>query len=143
MGILSALTTGFWGAVSDRLGRTTVMSLSIMGLVSRLVVILNRPSTSKLKNLVHSDVVLIITATYPDKIPGGYRFILLGPIIDGLLGGFSTIMATNNAYLSDVTPDGSRAHYFGRVQGVMMFGFSLGPILGSAVIRATGDMSVE
>jgi MFS family permease len=50
------------------------------------------------------------------------------------------MMATNNAYLSDVTPDGSRAKSFGQVQGIMMFGFSLGPILGSALIRATGDM---
>jgi MFS family permease len=49
-------------------------------------------------------------------------------------------MATNNAYLSDVTPDGSRAASFGRLQGIMMFGFSLGPILGSAFIKLTGDM---
>lgn len=37
MGILSALTTGFWGAVSDRLGRTKVMSVAILGLVMRSV----------------------------------------------------------------------------------------------------------
>ena len=49
-------------------------------------------------------------------------------------------MATNNAYISDVTPDGSRAASFGRFQGIMMFGFSLGPILGSALIKSTGNM---
>jgi nitrate/nitrite transporter NarK len=35
MGILSAMTTGFWGAVSDRLGRTKVMSIAVLGLVMR------------------------------------------------------------------------------------------------------------
>lgn len=63
-----------------------------------------------------SDIILIATATYPDKVPGGYRFLILGPLIDGCLGGFSTISATNHAYLSDTTPDGSRAKMFGRFQ---------------------------
>lgn len=35
MGILSALTTGFWGAVSDRLGRTSVLAISLLGFASR------------------------------------------------------------------------------------------------------------
>lgn len=41
MGILSALTTGFWGAVSDRLGRTKVMSIAVLGLVSKYVYLLS------------------------------------------------------------------------------------------------------
>jgi hypothetical protein len=67
-------------------------------------------------SFVHSDIVLIIVATYPHKVPGGYRFLLVGAVLDGLLGGISTFSATNNAYLSDSTPDGSRAKMFSRFQ---------------------------
>ncbi|GHJ85015.1 hypothetical protein NliqN6_1417 [Naganishia liquefaciens] len=121
MGILSALSTGFWGAVSDRLGRTSVLAVSLLGFAM-------------------SDTILVVTARYPHRVPFGYRFIILGPIIDGLLGGFSTISATNNAYLSDTTPDGSRAKVFSRFGGILMIGFSIGPLIGSALIRATGDI---
>lgn len=121
MGILSAMTTGFWGAMSDRIGRSRVMGIAILGLVM-------------------NDVVLLLTATYPDKVPGGYRFLIVGPILDGLLGGFSTIQATNHAYLSDVTPDGSRAKLFGRYGGILMAGFAVGPILGAAVIKLTDNI---
>ena len=31
MGILSAATTGWWGAVSDRVGRTRIMALGLLG----------------------------------------------------------------------------------------------------------------
>lgn len=37
MGILSALSTGFWGAVSDRMGRTLVMAVTLIGFATRLV----------------------------------------------------------------------------------------------------------
>lgn len=121
MGILSAITTGFWGATSDRLGRTVVMYIALCGLVA-------------------NDGVLLLTATYPDKVPGGYRFLVVGPIIEGLLGGFSTISATYHAYLSDVTPDGSRAKLFSRMGGIMMAGFSVGPILGSGIIKVTDNI---
>jgi hypothetical protein len=67
-----------------------------------------------LLTILHSDIILVLTASYPHRVPFGYRFILLGPILDGLMGGFSTISATNNAYLSDTTPDGSRAKVFSR-----------------------------
>lgn len=37
MGILSALTTGWWTTVSDRIGRTKVMALSLFGYLFTLV----------------------------------------------------------------------------------------------------------
>ena len=33
MGVLSALTTGFWGQTSDRIGRTKIMAVSESGLL--------------------------------------------------------------------------------------------------------------
>jgi MFS family permease len=44
------------------------------------------------------------------------------------------------AYISDVTPDGSRASVFARLGGVMMVGFACGPVLGSIIITHTGNM---
>lgn len=40
MGILSALTTGWWGSVSDRRGRKPVLIISLMGMVLMDVVFL-------------------------------------------------------------------------------------------------------
>lgn len=73
-------------------------------------------------------------------VPGGYRALLVGPTIDGLLGGYSTMSATVHAYISDVTSDGSRATLFARLGGIMMLGFACGPVLGSLLINATGNM---
>jgi MFS family permease len=63
-------------------------------------------------------------------------------VIEGLLGGLSTITATINAYLSDVTPDGSRAAVFARLAGITMVGFASGPVLGSLLIKFSGNMFV-
>jgi hypothetical protein len=46
-----------------------------------------------------SDVIFLVTAKFPLKVPGAYRFLIVGPLIDGLLGGYPTIGATNNAYM--------------------------------------------
>ena len=82
----------------------------------------------------------MLVASFPYLAPGGYRALLIGPFVDGLFGGFSTISATVHAYISDTTPDGSRASAFARLAGITMFGFASGPILGSTIINATGNM---
>ncbi|WVQ83644.1 hypothetical protein IAT38_005786 [Cryptococcus sp. DSM 104549] len=123
MGVLSALTTGFWGQTSDRLGRTKVMAIVELGLLL-------------------NEICFILVATFPYLAPGGYRSLLIGPTIEGLLGGFSTITATVNAYVSDVTPDGSRVTVFARLGGIMMAGFAVGPVVGSMVISYTGNIMV-
>ena len=89
-----------------------------------------------------SELCFVLVATFPYLAPGGYRALLIGPTLDGLLGGFPTISATIHAYLSDVTADGSRATVFARLTGIMMAGFAFGPVLGSTVVRLTGNMSV-
>ncbi|RSH91465.1 hypothetical protein EHS25_009764 [Saitozyma podzolica] len=122
-GLLSALTTGFWGATSDRIGRTKVMSIAVAGFLL-------------------NECCFIVVATFPYLVPGGYRALLVGPAIDGMLGGFSLMSATVHAYISDVTPDGSRATVFARLGGVMMAGLALGPVLGSTLIKATDNIMV-
>nr|XP_018261112.1 uncharacterized protein I303_06833 [Kwoniella dejecticola CBS 10117]OBR83270.1 hypothetical protein I303_06833 [Kwoniella dejecticola CBS 10117] len=121
MGLLSALTTGFWGKTSDKLGRTKIIAAVEVGLLL-------------------NEVCFIVVANFPYLVPGGYRALLLGPTIEGLLGGYSTVSATLNAYVSDVTPDGSRVTHFARIGGMFMAGFAFGPMLGSLLINWTGNI---
>ncbi|OXG79438.1 hypothetical protein C349_04385 [Cryptococcus neoformans var. grubii Br795] len=121
MGFLSALTTGFWGGTSDKWGRTKVMAVVEVGLFL-------------------NELCFVLVANFLHLAPGGYRSLLIGPTVEGILGGFSTITATVNAYLSDITPDGSRVMAFSRAIGFMMAGFAFGPVLGSILIQSTGDI---
>ncbi|WVF67324.1 hypothetical protein IAT40_002075 [Kwoniella sp. CBS 6097] len=121
MGVLAALTTGFWGQTSDKWGRTKVMAIVEIGLLM-------------------NELCFIAVATFPYLVPGGYRFLLVGPTIEGLAGGYSTITATVYAYVSDVTPGGSRVTIFARMSGIFMAGFALGPLIGSMLITWTGNI---
>lgn len=121
-GLLSAITTGFWASMSDRIGRRKILALCEFGLLL-------------------NDACFLVIATYPRIVAQfGFYVLLIGPCLDGLLGGFSTITAAINAYIADVTGTGSRAKEFGRVMAALMGGFAIGPALGSALIKATDSM---
>ena len=57
----------------------------------------------------------------------GYRFLVVAPIVEGLVGGLSTLQAATSSYLSDCTPAGSRAQIFSCFTGVFYIGFFIGP----------------
>lgn len=120
-GLLSALTTGLWASVSDRIGRRKVQSVVQFGMFL-------------------NDVSLFTIASFPHLITHSYYLLLLGPILDGILGGYSTATATMYAYISDVTPDGSRASEFGWLATSLTAGSTIGPVLGSTLISTTGNM---
>lgn len=65
----------------------------------------------------------------------GQLVLIIAPIIEGLLGGWSTLQGATSAYISDCTSDGSRAHVFSRFGGVFFLGLSLGPTIGAFFIR--------
>ncbi|KAL7416418.1 major facilitator superfamily domain-containing protein [Mrakia frigida] len=117
-GVLSIVTTGWWGKVSDRKGRTFVMAFAVAGLIV-------------------TDIVFLVTARFARQL--SYRFLLLGPLIDGLLGGIPTLMAAQNAYISDSTSSG-RTSVYSRLHGVQMLGIAIGPIFGTAIIKQTGRL---
>jgi MFS family permease len=60
---------------------------------------------------------------------------LLAPVIEGALGGWSTLQSATSAYLSDCTSSGSRAAIFSRFSGVFYVGLSVGPSLGGYLIK--------
>ncbi|SGY84187.1 BQ5605_C009g05682 [Microbotryum silenes-dioicae] len=119
MGVLSALTTGYYGSLSDRRGRKPILVLAMFGTIVM-------------------DTVLLITVQYHHIV--GYRFLFLGPIVDGLLGGATTAQATSNAYLADCTDAGSRARIFAVLGGVIFSGIAIGPTLGSILVRQSGSI---
>jgi len=119
MGVLSALTTGFYGGLSDRRGRTPIIALSLFGMAV-------------------SDTVFLLTTNYVDILT--YRFLLVGPIVDGCFGGIATAQAAMNGYISDSSPAGSRAHTFSIITGCLFAGIGLGPTLGGLLIKLTNNV---
>ncbi|KAL9931936.1 hypothetical protein V8E36_009251 [Tilletia maclaganii] len=124
MGILSVYTTGAWGALSDRKGRTFVLSLACCGLIC-------------------TDLAFFAVTLLPPRgwhLPGSYNFLIVGSVIEGLLGGFATLIAAHQAYIADTTPSGTRAKTFAIFGGCMFGGLALGPILGGLIVEWTGDI---
>jgi MFS family permease len=83
-----------------------------------------------------SDLLFILVSTPSSPLSKhGHKLLLLSPIVEGLLGGYSTLQSATSAYLSDCTSSGSRAHIFSRFTGVVYLGFSIGPVIGAWLIR--------
>ncbi|OCB86786.1 MFS general substrate transporter [Sanghuangporus baumii] len=118
MGILGCLTTAFWGSLSDKYGRLRVLGISVIG-------------------LLFNDVVFISVFFFSKKLPGGYWFLLLGPIIEGVLGGLTSMIAAIHAYIADVTSPGDRSRQFSLGAGLLFVGMALGPTVGSVLVRVT------
>ncbi|THH32642.1 hypothetical protein EUX98_g1534 [Antrodiella citrinella] len=117
VGTLCALSTGWWGHFGERYGRTRVLAAATLGLFI-------------------TDLTFILVST-PHSIfaAHGQLLLIIAPIIEGLLGGWSTLQGATSAYVSDCTSDGSRAHVFSRFSGVFFLGLSLGPTFGAFFIR--------
>ncbi|KAF5350841.1 hypothetical protein D9757_012837 [Collybiopsis confluens] len=117
MGILSALSTGWWGHFSERHGRTRVLAISTLGLL-----------------LTDSAFILAATPGSP-FVMHGRLLLVVGPFVEGLLGGWPTLQAATTAYVSDCTSPGSRAKIFSRFIGIFFLGTSVGPMIGGWIIR--------
>ncbi|KAJ7120490.1 major facilitator superfamily domain-containing protein [Mycena crocata] len=121
MGVLGCLTTGWWGSFSDRYGRTRILGLTILGL------------------LVNDFNFITVTKNF-QRIPGGYWFLIVGPIIEGCLGGFASASAASHAYLADTTTASERSRVFSRFLGLVFTGIGLGPVIGGLLIRFTNNL---
>ncbi|KAF8891345.1 major facilitator superfamily domain-containing protein [Infundibulicybe gibba] len=129
-GVLSCLTTGWWGALSDRRGRTRVLGISVIGVLV-------------------TDINFIFVTLASQKIPGGYWALLLGPLIDGSVGGVTTAAAAMHAYMADTTTESTRqvnpttllteSRYLSLTLGLLFTGLGIGPTFGALLIRVTGQ----
>ncbi|KAH9034417.1 major facilitator superfamily domain-containing protein [Lactarius hengduanensis] len=116
MGVLSVCTTAWWGHYSQKHGRTKVLAAATLG-------------------TLFTDLAFVLVSTPSPFSRHSHKFLFLAPVIEGLLGGQSTLHAAIAAYISDCTSDGSRAHIFSRFAGVSYVGFALGPTIGAFLIR--------
>lgn len=121
VGISSAIISPHLGALSDRIGRRRIMAFATTG-------------TFLL------EVITIIVGTHPDTI--SVYWILVGSLMDGLCGSFTTCMALSFAYASDCTAPDRRNVAFGLFHGTMFTGIALGPILAAYLIDVTGNVMI-
>jgi len=120
MSVLSAITTGFWSRLGDVHGRKLILSTFLVGALSMEAV--------------------FMLVMRPNSIFGQYaeQFILVGPIIEGFVGGLSTFNGVTHAYISDCTRPGSRSTIFSTVQGMIFVGLAIGPWIGGLFLPPKG-----
>ncbi|KAG8830036.1 hypothetical protein FRC20_008509, partial [Serendipita sp. 405] len=75
-----------------------------------------------------------------ERLPGGYRFLTVAPVVDGILGGIATGSAATHAYLSDTTTSLNRSRIFSLMLGLLFGGMAVGPIIGGQLITSTGNL---
>ena len=122
MGLLSAITTGYWGSLSDRRGRTYVLRLAVFG-------------------LTFNDLFFLAVGIFPvSSLPFGKNFLVIGSALEGCLGGFATLAAGHQAYIADVTPNGTRAKIFSFFAGILFFGYAFGPSFGGILSKSTDSL---
>lgn len=86
---------------------------------------------------MHSDLTFILVSMPNTPLSShGHKLLILAPIIEGTLGGWSALQGATTAYISDCTSSGSRATIFSRFTGVFYIGFSIGPVIGGYIIRS-------
>lgn len=77
---------------------------------------------------------ILVSTPHSPFASHGHKLLIVAPVIEGLLGGWSTLQSTTSAYISDCTSSGSRASVFSRFAGVFFFGFSMGPAIAGWII---------
>jgi MFS family permease len=85
---------------------------------------------------LQSDLTFILVSTPHSPLAvHSHKLLILAPVIEGSLGGWSTLTGANTAYIADCTSPGSRSTIFARFTGVLFIGLALGPIIGAWLIR--------
>ncbi|PPQ67486.1 hypothetical protein CVT25_006027 [Psilocybe cyanescens] len=137
MSVLSAISTGFWSRLGDTHGRKLILSVFLIGALSMEAV--------------------FVFVMRPNSFFGRYAetLILVGPVVEGFVGGLSTFNGVVHAYISDCTRQGSRwdtlnpctengaltshrSKIFSTVQGMVFVGLAIGPWLGGLFFPPKG-----
>ena len=118
-GILSAIVSPKFGALSDQYGRLRLLCLGTCGILLQ-------------------ETVIICVATWPNTF--SVNWVLLGFMFDGLGGSFISAMAISYAYASDCTGPQRRNVVFGWYQSALFGGIALGPLLAGYIVKLTGEI---
>ena len=119
VGLLSAIVSPKLGVLSDRYGRTRMISVTILGVIL-------------------CETVIVLVVRYPDTF--SVNWMLLGYALDGLGGSFVAAMALSFAYASDCAAPDKRNVVFGYFHGSLFCGIAMGPILAGYIVKATGQL---
>ncbi|KAJ3878225.1 major facilitator superfamily domain-containing protein [Lentinula edodes] len=120
MSVLSALATGPWSRWGDFHGRKPLLFFTLSGAFSMEL------------------VYLLVTRENTPFHSYAEQFIMVGPVLDGFVGGLSAFNGVVHAYTSDCTAPGSRAKIFSTLQGMVFVGLAIGPWLGGLITSSTG-----
>lgn len=121
-GILSAVTSGYWGKVSDKYGRKPVLAVASLGELLAAAIFV---SVLALPNLF------------------GFKVLLFGAILGGLAGGQLTGMTVASAYLGDCAVDGSKTQLLSTLFGIYMAGIGVGPLFGKTALSRYNLVSIS
>ena len=82
------IDTGRWSVqYSDRAGRTRLLGISAAGVLITFVGFMFSRISRTDVGWNDRDLLLFLVAFKADVLPGGYRILILGGAIDGLVGG--------------------------------------------------------
>lgn len=121
MGVSCILTTPFWSALSDRIGRKMPIALNTASFVA-------------------GDVVLIVVLSNPGTVP--YLWLVLFPALEGLAAGMAGGQSIMSAYIADCTAHGSRAGVFANLVAIIFIGVAVAPAISSFLIQKDGNLLV-
>lgn len=120
-GVFSAFISPHLGSLSDRIGRKKVIVWASLGAFA-------------------AEIITIIVGETNGRV--SVYWLLLGSLIDGICGSFTTGMALAFAYASDCTAPERRNVVFGYFHGTLFAGIALGPVFAGYLIKLTGTVMV-
>lgn len=120
-GIFSAIVAPYLGALSDRVGRKKVIAFSTLGMSVEAI-------------------MYIVVGNHPQTI--SLYWLLLGFVLDGLCGSFTSFMGISLAYATDCTAPERRNVAIGYFHGTLFAGIALGPILAGVLMKWAGSILI-
>lgn len=119
-GLLTITTTAYWSALSDRWGRTRLLAVCQLGWIL-------------------NDALFLALVSWPWLTASGLWILVLGPALDGALGGIPAISAITSAYMSDVAPKETLLRALTLMNGTLAIGATFSPSLASLIAEWTND----
>ena len=89
--------------------------------------------------ILHEGIVILMTKYWQTL---GLEFFLVGAVLDGVFGSFTTKMAATNAYIADCTSPDRRAVSFAYMHSIFFLGMAVGPVIGGLLINYTGNVII-
>ena len=120
-GSLSAITSPFLGAWSDRYGRLRMLAITSLGMLAKDAFVLG---------------------LFFAKGNLSVWWLLVAYALDGICGSFTAGMAISHAYASDCIEPDKRAAAFGWFHGALFTGIALGPLMASWIVQSAGQLIV-